>query len=45
MPFAEPAMERSVTTLAGAKVSLPSFQEGYDEWRRAFDAGKGGVFR
>jgi len=44
MPFADAAIEKSVTTLAAAKVSLPAFQEGYDEWRRAFDAGKGGVF-
>ena len=44
MPFAEAAMENSVTTLAVAKAPLPPFEEGYREWRRAFDAGKGGIF-
>ncbi len=44
MPFAESAMEKSVTTLAVARAPLPAFEEGYQEWRRAFDAGKGGVF-
>lgn len=44
MPFAEPAIEKSVTTLAAANVPLPAFEEGYREWRRAFDAGKGGIF-
>jgi hypothetical protein len=44
MPFAEPAIEKSVTTLAAANVPLPAFEEGYREWRRAFDDGRGGVF-
>jgi hypothetical protein len=44
MPFAESAVEKSVTTLIATNVALPSFQEGYAEWRRAFDNGKGGFF-
>jgi hypothetical protein len=44
MPFAESAIEKSVTTVAAANVPLPAYEEGYQEWRRAFDSGKGGVF-
>ena len=44
MPFAEPAIEQSVTPLSAASVPLPAFEEGYLKWRRAFDAGKRGIF-
>jgi hypothetical protein len=44
IPFAERAIEGSVTILAAKNVPLPAFQDGYAEWRRAFDAGKGGIF-
>lgn len=44
MPFSLAAVERSVTDLAEENVALPDFQEGYDQWRLAFDAGRGGVF-
>jgi len=40
LPFAEAALDRSVTTLAAVSVALPDYEAGYDEWRRA----KGGVF-
>ncbi len=43
-PFSEAAIAKSVTELMGETKTLPAFEEGYREWRRAFDAGKGGVF-
>jgi hypothetical protein len=44
MPFAESAIEKSVTTRAGAETAAIADDEGYQEWRRAFDAGGAGVF-
>ena len=44
MPFAEAAIEKSVSELVGKGAPLPSFEEGYREWRTAFDAQKAGVF-
>jgi hypothetical protein len=44
LPFAESAVERSVTNLEVASAPLPPFDEGYRLWREAFDAGKAGVF-
>ena len=43
MPFAEAAIDESVVQQVGTR-QLPDFQEGYDAWREAFDAGRGGVF-
>jgi len=44
MPFAESAIERSVTTLSARNAPIPNYKEGYLEWRRAFEVGKAGVF-
>lgn len=44
MPFSETAIEDSVTTMVRDGADLPEFEDGYAEWRRAFDAGKAGVF-
>lgn len=43
-PFAESAMDKSVTTRAAAGTPTTADDEGYQEWRRAFDAGDAGVF-
>jgi protoporphyrinogen oxidase len=43
-PFSEEAIAASVTTLMGETKTLPAYEEGYREWRKAFDAGKAGVF-
>ena len=40
MPFARSALEASLVALLKPRVSLPSFDEGYDQWLMA----KGGVF-
>lgn len=45
LPFAEAAIEQSVTTLERESGPVPDFAEGYRLWREAFDAGQGGVFR
>jgi hypothetical protein len=44
LPFAESAVEQSVTTLERESGSIPDYAEGYRLWREAFDAGKGGIF-
>ena len=44
MPFSEAAIDKSVVSLVREGEQLPDFQGGYDEWRRAFDAGHAGVF-
>jgi hypothetical protein len=44
LPFAEAAVERSVTTLERESGPVPDFANGYEEWRRAFDGGTGGIF-
>src|SRR5262245_60682775 len=44
LPFAERAVEQSVTTLERESGPVPNFAEGYKIWREAFDAGKAGVF-
>ncbi|MEP6672204.1 MAG: hypothetical protein ABJF10_23780 [Chthoniobacter sp.] len=44
LPFAESAIEQSVTTLERESGPVPDFVEGYRMWREAFDAGKGGIF-
>lgn len=44
MPFAESAIDKSVTDLVVVNVPLPQFEDGYQQWRSAFDAGKGGIY-
>lgn len=44
LPFAESAVERSVTKLERESGPVPDFADGYGQWRQAFDAGKGGIF-
>lgn len=44
MPMAEAAVDKSVTTMVSESATLPNFQDGYDQWRAAFDQGKAGVF-
>jgi hypothetical protein len=44
LPFSESAIERSVTKLENETGPVPDFSDGYQEWRQAFEAGKGGIF-
>ena len=43
-PFWESAIRQSVDQLAEENAESPNYEEGYREWRRAIDAGEGGVF-
>jgi hypothetical protein len=44
MPFTEEAIDKSATTRAAAEITVTPDDEGYEEWRRASDAGRAGVF-
>lgn len=44
LPLSEVALRKSVVKLISNKEPLPDFHEGYGMWRKAFDAGKAGVF-
>jgi len=44
MPFLEAAIEKSGLKLLKEKVELPDFEEGYQIWRKAFDAGNAGAY-
>jgi len=44
LPFSEEAISKSVTILVGKTKDLPAYDEGYREWRKAWDAGKAGAF-
>jgi hypothetical protein len=44
LPLSEEAVHRSVTMLMRDGAGLPHYEEGYKEWRRAFDSGEAGVF-
>ncbi len=44
LPFAESAIEQSVTTLERESGPVPDFAEGYRMWHEAFTTGKGGIF-
>lgn len=44
MPFTEEAVKRSSLKLLKEKVELPDYEEGYQMWRDAFDAGRAGVY-
>lgn len=44
MPFSAKAIDQSVTKLVKENADLPDYQDGYNQWKQAFDAGKGGIF-
>ncbi len=44
MPFSEDAIDKSVGKLLMDRAELPDYREGYETWRREFDAGEAGVF-
>lgn len=44
MPIAEKAIADSVTELSNQKPDLSSYEDGYQEWRKAFDSGKAGIW-
>ena len=44
MPFAEAAIDDSVINRASTGVPVSGYKDGYEEWRRAWDAGGAGIF-
>jgi mRNA-degrading endonuclease RelE of RelBE toxin-antitoxin system len=44
MPFNEEAVNKSALRLLKDKAELPDYEEGYQSWRNAFDAGRAGVY-
>jgi hypothetical protein len=44
LPMAEQAVDNSVTAPSATNVVMPGQDEGYEEWRRAFDAGGAGIW-
>ena len=44
MPMAESALDKSVTVLDSDSLPLSDEDDGYQEWRSAFDAGEAGIW-
>lgn len=44
LPFSENAISKSVIKLVGQNDNLPDFSEGYNQWKEAWDSGKGGYW-
>jgi len=44
LPFSEKAISKSVTKLVGQINNLPDFSDGYNQWKEAWDNGKGGYW-
>lgn len=44
LPCSEEAMNQSVVGIIQETAPLPNFEEGYREWRSAFDAGQAGIW-
>lgn len=44
LPFARKSIDESVTKLVNPKSELSDFEEGYQNWKKAFEAEEGGIF-
>lgn len=44
MPYSGEALRKSLTKLESTDSMLPNFENGYQEWRSAFDKGKASVW-
>lgn len=44
MPYSGKALRDSVVALESTGAALPMFEDGYQQWRSAFDNGKAGVW-
>ncbi len=42
--MAESALAESVTELSSEKPDLSTFEDGYKQWREAFDSGQAGIW-
>ena len=44
LPFSRKSIEKSLTKLESSNNELPDFMDGYNQWKEAFDSGRGGIF-
>lgn len=44
LPFSHNAISKSVTQLVAENNDLPDFSDGYNQWKEAWDNGKGGCW-
>lgn len=44
LPYDAAALRSSLASLEATEADLPRYEEGHEEWRQAFDAGKAGVW-
>ena len=44
LPFEYESVQKSVTEMRSANEPLPDFQDGYQQWKAAFDQQKAGVY-
>jgi hypothetical protein len=44
MPYSADALQNSVVKLEATTEALPPFEDGYQEWRNAFELGNAGVW-
>ena len=44
LPYSGEALRKSLTKLESTDTTLPNFEDGYQEWRGAFDTGRAGVW-
>lgn len=44
LPYSAAALRESVVKLDTVGVELPEFEEGYQQWKSAFDEGRAGVW-
>lgn len=44
LPFSKEAVIESLTDLESSNNDLPDFENGYQQWKQAFNTGKGGIF-
>ena len=44
VPVTRTVLEQSATALEGTRPIDPIYQQGYREWKQAFDAGRAGSF-
>lgn len=44
LPFSRESIDKSLTKLESSNNELPDFIDGYKQWKKAFNSGKGGVF-
>jgi hypothetical protein len=43
-PVSKETLDKSVISLAGMPTRKVAYEEGYAEWKKAFDAGRAGIF-